>query len=58
MDPGSFVGKLIGVTIAIWFLFYRKRKMSNPKKWGLSSMFALLFLLAMFGLGALIQIGF
>ncbi len=55
MDLGSFVGRLIGVTVAIWFLFYRKREMTNPKKWGLSLMFALLFLLAMFGLGALIQ---
>ena len=40
MDLGNFVGGLIGVTVSIWFLFYRNREMQNPKKWGLSLMFA------------------
>ena len=54
MDIAIFIGKLLGIALAIWFLFYKKRKMPNLQKWGLSLGFSLLFLLAMFGLGAMI----
>ncbi len=54
MDVAIFVGKLLGITLAIWFLFYKKKEMPNLQKWGLSLGFSLLFLLAMFGLGAMI----
>ena len=54
MDVAIFVGKLLGIALAIWFLFYKKKEMPNLQKWGLSLGFSLLFLLAMFGLGAVI----
>ena len=53
MDIAIFIGKLLGITLAIWFLFYKKKEMPNLQKWGLSLGFSLLFLLAMFGLGAM-----
>ena len=54
MDTAIFIGKFLGITLAIWFLFYKKRDMPNLQKWGLSLGFSLLFLLAMFGLVSLI----
>ena len=53
MGIGIFIGKLLGITLVIWFLFYKKKEMPNLQKWGLSLGFSLLFLLAMFGLGAM-----
>ena len=55
MNPASFVGQLLGVALAIWFLFFRKRAMPNFQKWAFSFGLSLLFLLAMIGLGALIE---
>ena len=54
VDIAIFIGKLLGITLVIRFLFYKKKEMPNLQKWGLSLGFSLLFFLAMFGLLAMI----
>ena len=55
LNPASFIAQLLGVTLAIWFLVFRKKAISNFQKWAFSFGLSLLFLLAMIGLGFLIE---
>ena len=55
MNPASFLGQLLGVTLGIWVLFFRKRAIPTYQKWAFSFGLSLLFLLAMTGVGVLIQ---
>ncbi len=53
MYTAIYVGKLLGIVPAIWFLFYQKKVMPDLQKWRWNFGISLLFLFAVFGCGKL-----
>ncbi|MCY3868768.1 MAG: hypothetical protein OXG87_04370 [Gemmatimonadetes bacterium] len=53
MDLTIFVGKFLGIVLAIWFLFYQKKVIPDFQKWRWNFGISLLFLFAVFGCGKL-----
>ena len=53
MDTAISVGKLLGIALAIWFLFYQKKVMPDIQKWRWNFGISLLFLFTVFGCGKL-----